>query len=84
MKKLWIVIAVVVVVLIGIVGMATWVGSGHARMPLILIPVAMVNRAMNPEEVATIGEPVGEDSQAMAHPVSERFATKELQKFSTP
>jgi len=81
MKKLWIVIAVAVVVVIGIVGMTTWVGSGHVKIPLLFVPVALVNRAMDPEFVATIGESVGEDNQGSAHPVSERFATNELQKL---
>ena len=78
-KKFLIIVAVIVVV-IGIVGTTTWVGSGHAKLPLILVPVVWLDQAMNPEEVASIGESLSKDSQASTHSISERFETKELQK----
>lgn len=77
MKKSWLLIGILVVA-IGFVGMSVWVGSGHARIPLLLVPVRMIYQAI-PEEVGTIGEPLGDDSQAEDQPVSERFSAKELQ-----
>src|SRR5256885_13489018 len=78
-KKFWIV--GVVIVAMCVLGTFVWVGSGHARIPLILVPVVMLNRALNPEQVAAVGGAVGEDNQASARPVSERFGTTELQKM---
>jgi hypothetical protein len=79
MKKSWLLIVVFVVV-IGVVGMTVWVGSGNTRIPLLLVPVRMIYQAI-PEKVATIGEPLREDSQASTHAVSERFGTQELHKL---
>jgi hypothetical protein len=76
MKKSWLLIVVLVIAIV-FVGMSIWVGSGDARIPLLLVPVRMIYQAI-PEEVATIGKPLGDDSQAEDHPVSERFGTKEL------
>ena len=80
MKKFfWIIVGVVVVLVI--LGTTIWVGSGHARIPLIMVPAVALNRALHPEEVATIGGIPGGDTQASANPVSERFGRDELQKL---
>jgi hypothetical protein len=79
MKRSWIIIgAVALAIVIG--GATIWVGSGHARIPLILVPFVALNRALDPEEVATVGEPLGDDTQAYTHPVSEQFGKEELRK----
>src|SRR6185436_9610194 len=50
-------------------------------MPLILAPFVMLNRALTPEKVTSIGESLGEDSEASTDSVSERFGTRELRKI---
>jgi hypothetical protein len=80
MRKSWVLIAVLVAVA-SVAGMTIWVGSGDARIPLLLVPIRMIYQAV-PERVATIGGPLGEDSQAFTHAVSERFGTQELHRLS--
>jgi hypothetical protein len=80
MKKSRLFIFATVVAVIGVAGMKAWVGSGDARIPLLLLPVRMLYQAI-PERVATVGQPLGEDSQASTQPVSERFGPQELRKL---
>jgi hypothetical protein len=79
MRKPWFLLAVIVAVIAG-AGMTVWVGSGDARIPLLLVPVRMLYQAI-PEQVAAVGDSLGADSQAFTQPVSERFGTQELHKL---
>jgi hypothetical protein len=76
MRKPWLLIAVFAVI-VGIVGLTVRVDSGDARIPIILVPIRMIYQAA-PEKVATVGAALGDNSQAFAQPVSERFTAQEL------
>jgi hypothetical protein len=72
---------VIAIIVSCVVGMMTWVGSGHARIPILLAPFFALNRTMNPELVASVGEVLGENSHANAHAVSGQFGVPELRKL---
>ena len=51
-------------------------------MPLLLVPFVALNRFLDPELVATIGEEdFGSNRQGFAHPVSDAFGSKELRQL---
>ena len=79
---LWLLICGASLVTVLVVGLTVWVGSGHARMPLLLVRLGALNQAFNSEVVATIGEEeFGANGQGFAHPVSDAFGSRELRQL---
>lgn len=81
MKKRWVLAATLVGASIGLVGLTTWVGSGDARIPILLVPFVSIYQALNPEKVATVGDSLDQDSGGFTQAVSERFGVRELDRI---
>ena len=79
---LWLLIGGAGLVTVLVVGLTVWVGSGHARMPLLLVPLVALNQTFSSEVVATIGEEdFGANGQAFSYPVSDAFGSTELRQL---
>src|SRR5436309_11843307 len=79
--RIWPWAVMIGIVLFIVAGFTIWIGSGDARIPLLLVPVRMVYLALSPEQVASIGSCTDQNSTASCYPVSERFKVKELHRL---